>query len=724
MLVNISKIFMAAGLMIIFSLGILPDGDSSRLESRLKGATGNERLDILVELTKTYGDKDRAKALSYGKEALELMRSIPDSNHLQEHLGLLTRIAYRHGDYMAVSEYAVRRLEIADKTGDEIGDKVKYEKARALHYLGKANKYLANYDLAIESVFRAKSLYEQLGDENNVAFCLNSIGLIYRRLNDYSKALEFVLKAGEIWNKLGDKENLATVFNNSGIIHRAMGNLDTALEHLNEGLSLYDEANDSKGVVLLKSNIASIYNQQGKSAEALEMFKKVLAQEEPWGEKKHISITLLNIALCYKDQGDFQRALIYLERAKKLKEEIKEYFGIAGILVELGAINRQLGNREKAYRRLDQALKLAAKIQAPEIVCEANKELSTLFEEQKDFPNALAYHKKFKEVNDTLFNENNSKSMAEMQARFDMERKEKEIFLLKKDKHIRQLELKQQKNLKNLFILVSVLILILAFVIYTRFRFKVKVTRGIREKLAGLVEERTRELEQAQEELVRKERLSTLGQLTATVAHEIRNPLGTVRSSIFSLGKLIEKNNMSRVKRALELAERNIVRCDKIIDDLLNFTRQRQLKLEPTKIDPWLEEALGEQTIPEQITCIKELNSGVEISCDRERLLRAFTNAIDNAVSAMQDGNPPGNRLTVRTLAAGHRVEIRVSDEGVGIPEDIRGKIFEPLFSTKTFGFGLGLPVVKTVLEEHGGGVDIRSRVGQGTTAILWLPVK
>ncbi|MCK5059037.1 MAG: tetratricopeptide repeat protein, partial [Candidatus Aminicenantes bacterium] len=829
----------------IFSLVLFPGGENNQPESRLTGATGNERLNILVELTKTFSEKDRTKAMSYGKEALELMRSIPDSKNLPEHLNRLFKIAYRHGDYKAVSEYATQSLEIADKTGD------KYKYAEALHYLGEANKYLANYDLAIESVSKAKSLFEQLGDASKVAACLNSIGLIYRRLNDYSKALEFVLKAGKIWDKLGDKKNISTVFNNSAIIHRAMGNLDTALEHLNEGLNLCEEMKNLKGATILKSNIASIYSQQGKSGEALVVLKKILAQEEHWGEKKLISVTLLNIGLCYKDQGDFHRALIYFDRAKKLKEEINEYFGIAGILVELGAINRQLGNRKKARQHLSQALELATKIQAPMIVCDANQEFSALFEGLKDYPKALAYYKKFKEVNDTLFNENNSKRIAELQTRFDMERKEKEISLLKKNKQIQQLDLKHQKNLKNSFILVSVLILILAFVIYTRYRFKVKVTRALseseekfrtlaeqsvlgiyiirdhmikyvnpkllsifgysagevirqnpsmlaaaedrtflierldrrmkggpdsgsyqfrgitkkkeiislesfgakthylgqpavletviditerkkteeelvqyREHLAELVEERTCELKQAQAELDRKERLSALGQLTATVAHEIRNPLGAVRSTIFSLEKAIEKNNMTRVKRAIELAERNVVRCDKIINDLLNFTRQRQLKPEPTKIDPWLETVLNEHTIPESITCIKELSAGIEISFDRELLLRAFTNVVDNAIFALQDKKPPGNRLTLSTLVVDHRLEIRVSDAGVGIPETILGKIFEPLFSTKTFGFGLGLPMVKNILEEHGGGVDIRSQAGRGTTAVLWLPIK
>jgi signal transduction histidine kinase len=344
----------------------------------------------------------------------------------------------------------------------------------------------------------------------------------------------------------------------------------------------------------------------------------------------------------------------------------------------------------------------------------------------KDFPKALEYYKKYKETNDLVFNEKNSRDIAELQTRFDLERKEKEISLLKKDQQIRALDLDRQRNFTTYLIVISILILILAFVIYTRYRLKSRVNIELmryRERLSEQVEERTRELKDAQVELVRRERLAVLGQLTATVAHEIRNPLGTVRASIFSLEKALENNNLDRVGQAIQLAERNIVRCDDIINDLLDFTRRREPRPEPTVIDSWLENVLNERPLPENIICIKELTSGLEIPVDRERLLRAFLNILDNAVDALGEKDAPGNRLTVSADVAAERLEIRVTDTGPGIPAANLDKIFEPLFSTKPFGFGLGLPVVKNIMTEHGGGVDIDSTMGRGTAVTLWLPI-
>jgi signal transduction histidine kinase len=248
-----------------------------------------------------------------------------------------------------------------------------------------------------------------------------------------------------------------------------------------------------------------------------------------------------------------------------------------------------------------------------------------------------------------------------------------------------------------------------------------------RDHLEDLVIERTRELEEAQAELVRQERLSALGQLTATVAHEIRNPLGTVRTSVFSIEDAIKRDEFERIERALQLAERNIVRCDTIISELLDYTRYHVLRPSLTDIDGWLDrlldEMLNQQSIPETIACIRELNANIEIPVDTEHLRRAVINIVNNAVDAMRE--VPGqdrNQLTIKTLVIDERLEIHVSDTGCGIPDEMMNRLFEPLFSTKSFGIGLGLPIAKGIMEQHGGGIEVSSQRDKGTTIVLWLP--
>jgi signal transduction histidine kinase len=137
-----------------------------------------------------------------------------------------------------------------------------------------------------------------------------------------------------------------------------------------------------------------------------------------------------------------------------------------------------------------------------------------------------------------------------------------------------------------------------------------------------------------------------------------------------------------------------------------------------------LDQALSQRGIPESITCIRELNADVEVSADTERLRRAVINVVNNAVDAMQECDENRNRLIVSTHAVAERLEIRVCDTGCGIPDEVMDKLFEPLFSTKSLGVGLGLSIVKGIMEQHGGGIEISSQVGVGTTVTLWLPME
>ena len=240
--------------------------------------------------------------------------------------------------------------------------------------------------------------------------------------------------------------------------------------------------------------------------------------------------------------------------------------------------------------------------------------------------------------------------------------------------------------------------------------------------LEQLVKDRTAKLEAAQDDLLRKERLAALGQLTGSVSHEIRNPLGTIRSSVFSIRERVRGQDAA-VDKALDRAERNIQRCDRIIGELLGYARTNRLAPEPTDIDTWLAELLDEIDIPASIRFAKELSCGASVAFDREGMRRCVTNVIENACQAWAGDDAEGEwELAVETCVSDGRVQIRVKDTGVGIPSDALEQVFEPLYSTKTFGVGLGLPIVKQIMEKHGGDVEIESRPGKGTTVTLWLP--
>jgi PAS domain S-box-containing protein len=244
-----------------------------------------------------------------------------------------------------------------------------------------------------------------------------------------------------------------------------------------------------------------------------------------------------------------------------------------------------------------------------------------------------------------------------------------------------------------------------------------------REQLEHLVEERTTKLNEAQEKLIQKERLTTLGRLTATVSHELRNPLGTIQTALFSIENSLQRKDYSQGVRSLELAERSIGRCVTIIEELNSFARVKELKIAEASIDDWLRVVFEEQSIPKEITCELDLSIGIWTSFDQEKLRQVAVNLITNAVHALQDKTSGKKLLQISTHLLDDNYEIRFNDNGIGMSDDIIEKVFEPLYSTKGFGVGLGMVVVKNIIEQHHGEIHIESKKGKGTTVTLRLPI-
>jgi len=243
-------------------------------------------------------------------------------------------------------------------------------------------------------------------------------------------------------------------------------------------------------------------------------------------------------------------------------------------------------------------------------------------------------------------------------------------------------------------------------------------------ELARRVEERTSELRTAQDELLRSERLSVLGQLTATVAHELRNPLSAIRNSVYALKELVVAKGLA-LDRPLGRIERSISRCDRIVGDLLDYARSRQLQRVPVALDQWLGEVLDDQKLPEGIGLAHDFAAaGIVVAVDPERLRRVVVNLVENAVQAMVEAGSPRRELEVSTRRLVEEIEIAISDSGPGIPPEVLPKIFEPLFSTKSFGTGLGLPTVKQIVEQHGGRIEVTSTLGSGTRVTVSLPLR
>lgn len=242
-----------------------------------------------------------------------------------------------------------------------------------------------------------------------------------------------------------------------------------------------------------------------------------------------------------------------------------------------------------------------------------------------------------------------------------------------------------------------------------------------------------KQLKEAQEEIINKGKMAQLGQLVATVAHEIRNPLGGIRTAAFLLRRKLQAAKVDQ-DTILTRIESGVTRCDDIITQLLDFSRSSKPNVEVIVFDDWLEKMIGEEaaSIPTEVTITCNLGLGsTSVEFDPHRLRRAIINLVSNAYEAMMDSNKSlancqGGvpRIGITTRESSRGVELDIEDNGPGMSPDVLACIREPLFTTKSFGTGLGVPAVEKIAQLHGGGLDVDTEVGRGTRFTLWLPAQ
>lgn len=227
------------------------------------------------------------------------------------------------------------------------------------------------------------------------------------------------------------------------------------------------------------------------------------------------------------------------------------------------------------------------------------------------------------------------------------------------------------------------------------------------------------EIKYLQEQIELKERFTLLGEMSAGIAHELRNPMGAISGFAKLLSKKLAEGDGR--KSLVEAIEKEIEGMNRVITELLNFTKPADLNLTDVSIKDLIEDSL--KTVQMNGMDIKlDLGRAPVIEADEVLLKQAFINIFQNSIEAM----PAGGELKISTHIASQRpvVEIEISDTGIGIPEDKLNRIFQPFFTTKERGTGLGLSLVKKIVLYHGGYIEVKSKEGKGTTFKINLPVR
>jgi PAS domain S-box-containing protein len=247
------------------------------------------------------------------------------------------------------------------------------------------------------------------------------------------------------------------------------------------------------------------------------------------------------------------------------------------------------------------------------------------------------------------------------------------------------------------------------------------------EHLEEMVADRTRELREAQEKLVRHEKLVVLGQIAGSVSHELRNPLGVISNAIFYL-KLVQPDADEKIKKYYDMIETETHNSEKIIGDLLEFARIKATEQKPIAAVELVQRTLDRFPVPDTIIASLKLQTDLPmVFVDPLQMEQVLGNLITNACQAMKDGGELtiSAHLVVPVPERDRKKEMMafaVNDTGVGIPPENMAKLFDPLFTTKITGIGLGLAISKKLAEANGGRIEVQSEPGKGSTFTVYLP--
>jgi len=353
---------------------------------------------------------------------------------------------------MLISNISIAQTSIIDSLKTEL-QKGQPDTIRIifLNDLGWEFRY-KNPDTSILLGKQALELAERIEHKKSIANTNSTLGVYYDLKGNYIQSLSHHFKALEIRKQLGDRNFIATSIGNIGIVYYAQGKYPKALKHYFEALEIDKELGNKNGIARHHNNIGYIYNIQGYYPKALEHYFEALKIDKELGDKRGIAIRLGNIGIIYNEQGDYHKALKYYFEALEINKELGNKIDMSIDLGNIGYLytkqakslsdtKLQVEKYKEAEQYLKGALVLANSIGYLMLVKEWNQYLSNLYTQTNRYSLALEHYKQYTAVKDSLFNETSSRQIAEMQTKYETEKKEKEIELLNKENEVKDLEI-------------------------------------------------------------------------------------------------------------------------------------------------------------------------------------------------------------------------------------------------------------------------------------------
>ncbi len=381
----------------------------------------------------------------------------------------------------------VDSLENLLKTAKEDTTKVNILCQLSHEYLNK------NPGKALEYGKQGLTLGKKLKFNQGIAHCLNTIGNVHRIKGDYQKALNFYLQALKIEEESNNSLRIAKIHNNIGAVYFYQEDFTKTIDYFHKSLKVLEQLGDKKSMAASFNNIGAVYNIQKKHKKALEYFFRAYEIAKKINDKKGISVYLTSIGGVYIEFEDYDKALEYLLKALIIKEELNAKKSILYNYSAIGQLYLRRQQYEYAIEYYNMTLKLSRELNIKEGIKSAYDGFSKIYANKGDYKKAYEYYQLYSEIKDSLFNEEGSKQIAEMQTKYETEKKEKRIELLQKDKELQATELKKNRIMLLSFAGGFLLVLVFSFLLYNRFRV-IRKQKNIIQEQKTIVDEKNKDI--------------------------------------------------------------------------------------------------------------------------------------------------------------------------------------------------------------------------------------
>lgn len=446
---------------------------------------------VLLRLT-TFAQNQKLDSL-----LMELKNPLIDTVHIKLLNGISAEYLKTNPDKAII--YAQKAIDIAKDNNNNI------KLATSLNRLGAAEKALGNHDKAIMYYNQSIEITNQLLQENpvdleakialvetniNKGIVLSAIGKDEEALTIYFNTLKMM---EELDNSTSNKLNKNSIFINIGTVFFNKKQLSLATEYYQKALKISEEAKNNNAIAVALGNIGIVYGSKNELDTAAIYFQKQLDLQLKIGDKNSISTALGNLGIVYTMKKNYKKALEYHFRSLDIATEMSDKRIIAYSLQNIGLTYSYLNDVEKAINYLNKSIEVSKKINLKQLLAENYKGIAEVYISSKKYEEASNYLQQFIAINDSLFNERNSKQIAEMQTKYETEKKEQQIAILHKESEIQELSMKKQKAITYSVILGLVLVVLFAIFIFRAWNIT-KKQKHIISLQKDVVEQKNQEL--------------------------------------------------------------------------------------------------------------------------------------------------------------------------------------------------------------------------------------